>query len=829
LKECIFTHLDLHTLVLDRLAEMVKSRVKNIITQREFRGEERISLVHNEIPSHLWSQISTHNPKLEAFAAFLRGDVPQVETFPSIGEEEYQELRNLAIKNGWITGTISKGKETISKAKNAKEKIIFENKMRIFKEKLNSFLKNENIIRIRTSLEFRVMSFIRYSWSLLQQKKPNENEIYAVAISILKMPISRAEMITPLREDFLNFRKAFLEKINFDWKIAFSKYPDYLTNPPYLDILPLEPSFSLKANQKKMVDVLVSDKPSIIINRSSLGSGKTAGSVKVAIELFQRDKKKTVIFCCASSAIRLNVAQLAVATGLPFAFYQNGAYLYPPYIAQNIKIDEKIFVNLIIVNYQDVKLLLTRELGNYILILDEPTIGADRKDDPRIHLMTELLFEHSPDQTVIISGTLPAYDDFREFYDRIRIKADEPKTQVIEITDKGSSLGCDMIRPDDTYYVPENLAKNEAMLNSVLTELRSNPLLTRFHNFRRLLSLMEIIDNDDEIEEMTDFDPYFQNPNNWTQIAAIAAVRQILEEIPSVSIPAVCAREPIPVDRKVNFNNILTREAYRLTGGCLIVARDPLKVAYEYVSPMVRRYGLEVLRGKDLDVEDVEDYAWDLLAKEVNKAPLVYQEKRISQERIRATEEDADRGGSSRSFRHGKREEGEVESVISWGFPQSLQINSPAHQTLYRPQATFNREDYVPLVSYDDLPSSSAINNELLVLLAMGIGIYDENLPSSYIEAVIGLSSMGKLSFIFSNLDISYGVTIPLNRLIIADDEVVNEGSTATMIQLLGRIGRMGRTAIIYTRGENLEKKFNDVLRGKKDETEKMNILHSIM
>lgn len=808
---------------------MVKKTIKNSLVQKNLRGDVSIPTEHPEIPPHIWSTISKYNQYVSSFASFLRGDDVEAEGYPTIGEADYRELHNLAVKNGWIKGEMLElVKPETGKRMSNREKIIQENNRRVFQSKIDLFLKNEENVRFKSSLEFRVIGFIRYAQKVLKGK--NEREKYAIAISLLKLPIEETEMLPQLRLDLENFIDYYVETMRFDWRVAFANYPDFLSAPPYLDILPLQPIFKLRPNQIRTTELLTSEEPVIIINRASVGSGKTANVAKTALEFHQRSIKKTLVFCCASSAVRMNVAQLAVATGVPFAFYQNERFTYPPSIAQGLRMGEKQFVNLVIVNYSDVRNLLSRELGNFVLILDEPTIGADRPNDPRTHLMVDLLFGYATPQTVIISGTLPPYSEFKEFYDQIQ---SYPGSRIIELTDSGSALGCDMIRPNNTYYEPENQCITKEDLDQILSSLKANPLLTRFHNYRHLLELMNRVDENDEIEEVPDLDDFFLNSKHWNHLAVSRAIVEVLEDLPDEVVEDICRPEEVPVERILQRERIFQTQAHRLFGGCLVVSSDPLQRAIGFANPLVKGYGVERMRkdsdsDSEIDEQEITDpleYGWAMLGVEALKAPRVQRDLRVAQERVQMTEEDEERGKTSKSFRHGKMEEGEVDFEVIWGFPKSLQINSPEHQAIYARGARLNRDDYVPLIGYDDLPTSGAIGRELLILLAMGVGIYDEKLPSSYLDSVISLAGLGKLSFIFSNLDISYGVTIPLNRLIIDDDDIILSASTATLIQLLGRIGRLGRTAIIYTFSNLIEEKFNRVLRGIPDLTEKENIL----
>ena len=819
--------------------KMVKTRVKNSIMQRDLRGEESISLIHSEIPSHLWSQISKTNPQTAAFASFLRGEIPDVKYYPSLTPEEYLKLHNVAVEKGWLDADLVKIEQPESKVRGKKgesaaDRIRRQNSERLFDDKLKNFLQSSSVPT--STVEFRVVYLMREASQLLRQPEANQEKLYDLALSLLKLPIDEINNVN-LKEDFLLFRSQFLEKLNFDIMYALEFYSHLLANPSYIDILPRKSSYALRPNQKKMINAFMKNEPVLLLNRASLGAGKTIATVKLAVDLFQKAIDKVVIFCCASLAIRLNVAQMAAATQVPFALYQKKGFLYPPYIAQDLKPGEKASVNLVITDYENVKHFLESEHGDFVLILDEPTIGADQPNDRRVYMMIDILFNYAPEQTALVSGTLPPYENFREFYDRIRTRQEYPDSPVIEIKDLSSTLGCDLIRPNDTYYVPENLAaiKNEqeaaSMLQMVLDNLIENPLLTRFHNFRRLFSLLQFLEENDEISEYDEYDEVFLDPKNWKQEVASKVVRLYLEsffETPSV-IPAACAPELIPNDQKVDFNRILTREAHRMVGGCLVVSMQPLQTTYNYVKPLIENYARRIMQQNKMTQEDLEgdleDYGWELLSREVLKAPVVTKDNLVLQERVQARADDEGRGGSSRTFRHGKIFEGDVDVSITWGFPEELQINSPTHQRLFSPTRTYSEKKKVSPVTYEDLPDSAAINTDLLVLLAMGIGVYDESLPSSYLDSVINLATQGKISFLFSNLDISYGVTIPLNRLIIDDDSIVHNSSTSTMIQLLGRIGRLGRMALIYTRGDALEDKFNDVLKGHQDLTEQENIL----
>jgi hypothetical protein len=128
-------------------------------------------------------------------------------------------------------------------------------------------------------------------------------------------------------------------------------------------------------------------------------------------------------------------------------------------------------------------------------------------------------------------------------------------------------------------------------------------------------------------------------------------------------------------------------------------------------------------------------------------------------------------------------------------FPPALQINTHEHIK--------NFSKYVK--SYDDTLLKNVITPESIdistytieepvnFLLYMGIGIYSKNLPSDYTDLVLEMLSERQLAFIITDESFCYGANYQISNVIINDDLVDNH-SINTILQLIGRTSRIGKS-----------------------------------
>ncbi len=82
----------------------------------------------------------------------------------------------------------------------------------------------------------------------------------------------------------------------------------------------------------------------------------------------------------------------------------------------------------------------------------------------------------------------------------------------------------------------------------------------------------------------------------------------------------------------------------------------------------------------------------------------------------------------------------------------------------------------------------------LKVMLAAGVGVYASSLDESYLKIVTEQMEKGNMSIVFVNDDICYGVNYPIENIVILDTPLMMERSINTLLQLISRAGRKGKS-----------------------------------
>src|SRR5439155_22602860 len=88
----------------------------------------------------------------------------------------------------------------------------------------------------------------------------------------------------------------------------------------------------------------------------------------------------------------------------------------------------------------------------------------------------------------------------------------------------------------------------------------------------------------------------------------------------------------------------------------------------------------------------------------------------------------------------------------------------------------------------------------VMLLLFSGVGIYSpysDLLDNGYTDLILNMVSDGKLAFLISDDNISYGANYPFSHVIIHDD-VALQHSIGTIFQMAGRAGRVGQSWVAY-------------------------------
>ena len=117
-------------------------------------------------------------------------------------------------------------------------------------------------------------------------------------------------------------------------------------------------------------------------------------------------------------------------------------------------------------------------------------------------------------------------------------------------------------------------------------------------------------------------------------------------------------------------------------------------------------------------------------------------------------------------------------------FPDDLQINT---ESFLKKRGIQRSNPRIPLQLETIDLSDMAVEEDLILLLYMGIGVYSETVNSKYRKVVSKFMEEGKLEFIVS--DVCYGMDYPIGCLLVSK-EFSDTQSLNVIYQLMSRVGR---------------------------------------
>jgi hypothetical protein len=87
----------------------------------------------------------------------------------------------------------------------------------------------------------------------------------------------------------------------------------------------------------------------------------------------------------------------------------------------------------------------------------------------------------------------------------------------------------------------------------------------------------------------------------------------------------------------------------------------------------------------------------------------------------------------------------------------------------------------------------------LQLLYVVGVGVYAAGLPAPYLTLVLKQINSGRLRVCLCDQSAAYGLNLQVQALLI-DDSLGNQVASATLFQLIGRVGRLGLTDTAHLR-----------------------------
>jgi hypothetical protein len=539
------------------------------------------------------------------------------------------------------------------------------------------------------------------------------------------------------------------------------------------------------------------------------GMGKTTAAVGVAQIIKQLRKRpsnerRVVICCCTVRQVLIQIGQLCFHNGIEIAYasYDKKRGLI---IENQYRIKGNDAAREVILCGPEACIEALKEYPDAILFDDEWTIGLDAKNNVEknsiVKYNMEILTHHLPRQTILSTAT-PSFPQW------ITQRHEEKygPTTFVEISSTTVRIPCEIITNDGDIFVPHSWCKTSQELAHCIRKVSKNPFLCRAYTPNVVYQMFQIM-KQNGIDEVIPYEKFFMDAVNLTadnmRDVAFKLLRELFEYEDDVVVD-VCSAKILPrklyitqktqakpaksgliqweddsvakdIEYRIEYPQIFTSLAHLCLGPTLIAVGDNPS---EFV----------VTNGKDLIDLFTEKYGT------IKKVQRKYQtELEMWQKEMDRLDDDADKKATKFESESERLQHADSIRSSKPFIKFSPQINTRSHAARFAKGSRFLDASSVfrsEIDVTDIFMAEMNVPDELVIMLAYGVGIYNVDCPN-YSAFVNKLMNSGDLAFIVADSSIAYGVNIKLNR-VITTKSFFDAFSEKTMYQLWARTGRVG-------------------------------------
>lgn len=784
----------------------------------------------------------------------------------TIGDEQYLKIRGELVSNKLVKETKKEQEQKNKikdKAKHIKKADLIrqENTTRLIIDEFKKVTSGFSLTDFRIPsginskiIEFRAISFMQLGQFIIHNKKDylNSNNdiiqkkirfVYNIIISMEKflkdvtgkdgVSIHDSSQRNNISEILLTDYSILLEEVkklyNFDSMIAYNNAPELLFYTDYDSHIPSK-GFKPYPHQLKITEgvknAIINKNPTVFSYKAMTGNGKTVTVVALAQliknikNMYTAHSSLQLLFCCNMRSVTEQAAQWLFNANIQFALGvidgDRGLRVINNY---NCKSDETC-VAIVCSPEACYEILKNNIVNQYVLFIDEPTIGADLKTSAaklNVSIMSIL-----PYISILSSATLPheVYPWIKENHEMRYGKSD-----FVTIYSNKIHIGCEMKTFEGDLVVPHLHSKNSDDLNRAIMRISEIAFLGRAYTINIVKNMYELMNNE-SISNLPDINKLFKEtenlntdnvrelamsmlkllslqPNNIIQkvcsseissaIKIQAQTKQTQQTQQIQQIQTECSDEEIEWEKEesehvsttVIFEKLGTTEAHKFMRQNLIVTTNPLEFAYKNFSDLINDVKKDIISIEKLKEKHLQKKEkWE---KEV---------ERTEKEKTKKSDKD----NKTTKLDRIKGADELLSSEPKIDFPQKFQINTVHHLKAYTKNSTIeiNRNSIRAGIDHSLIPIDSIIVHDwMMILLFCGVGIYTPrfNLNKVYMEEVLRLAEKGELAYLISDSSISYGTNYPINRVFITKD-FSDEYSINTIFQVMSRAGRVGKSWI---------------------------------
>ena len=735
----------------------------------------------------------------------IREKIEDILQLPSIDKKKINSVLN--IKNKKIKITIENTKDRIDK------------KLVTLLSLLNDNLDNKLFTDLMTNssnyIEFRIITLMKLIENIIKNKKPetDKEEILLGSkkiINILRTVIDKQNKDV----NYCYFNKIFSISgyelnlseqlvIDLDYKINLladscklklfdiaNRRPKLIFDTKYDETIP---DIKLKPYDSQIeLARIVKDNIQngfLLFYKTLPGLGKTSMILSICSFIKKSNSKLKVIFCCSDilESVRVQVLRTMFNFGIKIGTANANSTKNEYKITNSWYCKDDNERELIVADYKSTYLILKEEEEKideknkikYLVFFDEPTILTDKLENSVTLEFLSKIFYWIPKHIILSSATLPLLQELEEII--IHYKKKYNDGVVKEIVSNKTLVGCFIQDFNSNVIVPHSYCKNTTDLKDLLLKIKTFPLLGKFYTLPFLMNLNEYSKkfnfhiNLDQIESF-DQESILENILYLLDKICNLEKQEDFDEFKKINIVKISdeAFNENIVNESLNTidpSKILTSHAAKYLGCCLIATQDPLKYVTQHLYPIVEKLK-EKIKIKSIH-KNYEDYL-----KEKNKY------KSLEEEILNKYNSDE------------KREEHLLKlKVPKFEFHKNLEINTEEHIKIFSKNLkSYDKSMLKNCVSHENINITEYnIDDNLKFLLYMGVGVYTQNIDSDYSTKILEMLNDRELAFIIADESFCYGANYEISNVIINDD-LANGHSINTILQLIGRTSRIGKS-----------------------------------
>ena len=684
------------------------------------------------------------------------------------------------------------------------------------KLKTNETLKLNNLDKNMTTnkekiIEYIILDLYKYTIKNLQKKKSSYILGVYTLIQIFKTKI---RYINYYLHKYIN---SIIENLNENIKIkdVLAESYDLIERNSY--IFEYEDK-QLFEHQKQIYNIFQSEKyknnSKLVFYTAPTGTGKTLTPLGLSNEY-------RVIFVCVARHIGLALAKSSISMGKKIAFAfgcdtstsirlhnfsaceydknEDGNYIklrdgkkkIDHSVGRDVEImicDVRSYISAM--NY----MLEFNDEKNLITFWDEPTITLDY-DNHELHDTISQNWKNNKISNLILScATLPNNNDIENVINDFNEKFAE--VEVFNITSNDFKKTIPIVDTKLNSICPHFQYENYEDMKNCVNYCNNNKTLLRYFDLTDIINFIMYCSEQNFFDiDSINYNNYFENITAITMISIKEYYLFVLNELTKDNYINIFKyfqkNNQVKYKTKGNGVQFTTHDASTLTDGpTIFLCEDTNKIGNFYI----QQSNIPTDIFKAMLVKITKN---DEIAEEINKIEkLIFEREEKLDKASNLKESDEGKGKDTNKNNTGSKEENEWHRNINKLRKQILLItldskyvpNSVEHQKEWCNDVITNRfMPQIDTVTTKEIMSLK-INNNLKVLLLLGIGVFMKDAVANYTEFMKKLANEQKLFIIIASSDYIYGTNYQFCHGIIGKD--LSSMTQQKTLQALGRIGR---------------------------------------